>query len=76
MTLKKGGEQVKKVTMAGARVSAGLTQSDVAEKMGVSTPIVHYWETGKRPISAERFTEFCSIVGRSKSDIFLPKARN
>ena len=74
--IEKGGDEVKKVTMAGARVSAGLTQADVAEKMGVSAPIIHYWETGKRPISAERFATYCDIVGRKTSDIFLPKVTN
>lgn len=67
---------MRKVTMKGARVSAGLTQTAVAERMGVSTPMVHFWETGKQPISRERFELYCEIVGRKPSDIFLPKALN
>ena len=62
-----------KISMAGARVSAGLKQWEIAEKMGVTTPMVHYWETGKLKISEERFNQFCEIVGRKPKDIFLPK---
>lgn len=74
--MKKGGEILKKITMAGARVSAGMTQGDVGSIMGVSRVMVHYWERGKRPISTERFAEYCKIVGRRETDIFFPKATN
>lgn len=61
-----------KISMAAARVNAKLTQEQLAEKMGVSRQTVLDWENGKREIRTAYFHLFCSIVGFSESDIFLP----
>jgi len=36
-----------KITLAAARVNAGLTQTEAAEKIGVSQTTISNWETGK-----------------------------
>ena len=36
-----------KITLAAARVNAGLTQSEAADKLGVSVTTVFNWENGK-----------------------------
>ena len=63
---------MKPITIRGARVDAGLTQVDIARKMGVTVSAVSRWETGDTEMSASQFSKFCEIVGRSRDDIFLP----
>ena len=36
-----------KISLAAARVNAGLTQTEAAEKIGVSQITISNWETGK-----------------------------
>lgn len=62
----------KRITLAAARVSAGLTQEELAKKLGVSRMLVYQWETGKVPMKAAYVIAFCTITGFSESDIFFP----
>ena len=62
-----------KVTLAGARVSKGWTQQDIADKLGVSRVIVNRWETGKSEIKTAYLIAFCSLTGFSIDDISLPE---
>ena len=62
-----------KVTLAGARVSAGLTQKELAEKMGVSRDSVMNWESGKTEIRVPNLILFCQMTGFDEDDILLPK---
>ena len=55
-----------------ARSLTGMSQSEVAEKMGVSAQTITLWETGKVDISAKRFCKFCEVVDISRDDIILP----
>ena len=41
---------MKQIPMAAARIAKGLTQKELAEKMGVSRQTVLEWENGKRQI--------------------------
>ena len=61
-----------KITMKAARVSAGLTQEEIAEKMGVSRSTVIDWENGKRQIKPAYLFLFCKITGFAEDDIILP----
>jgi len=63
-----------KVTMAGARVSAGLTQVEMAEKMGVSQVSVANWESGKVVPSVLNFRKFCEIAGVPEQVVFFERA--
>lgn len=61
-----------KITMEAARVNAGLTQAELAEKMGVSRATVIDWESGKREIKTAYLYMFCGLTGFSEDDILLP----
>lgn len=62
-----------KITMEAARVNAGLTQAELADKMGVSRQTVFDWEKGKREIKTAYLYLFCRVTGFSEDDILLPK---
>lgn len=62
----------KRITLAAARVNAGLTQEELANKLGVSRMLVYQWESGKVPMKPAYVIAFCAITGFSESDIFFP----
>lgn len=59
------------VTLAGARVSAGLTQTELADKLSVSKQTVLMWERGKRTPRPYVVESIASICGFSADNIFL-----
>ena len=62
-----------KITLEAARVNTGLTQEQLAEKMGVSRQSVIDWENGKREMRTPYLDLFCQLTGFSEDDILLPK---
>ena len=52
-----------------ARVTAGLTQTEAAEKMGVDRKTFNRWETGAVEIPPARWAKFLKIVELSAKDI-------
>lgn len=62
-----------KITLKAARVNAGLSQAELAEKMGVSRDAIIAWENGKRPIRPIYLFKLCSVVEFSEDDILLPE---
>lgn len=60
-----------KITPAAARVNAGLTQRDVAEKMGVSTNTVINWENGKTVPSVSMAWRLSELYGIPLDNIFF-----
>jgi DNA-binding XRE family transcriptional regulator len=67
-----GGEYMRKISLAGARVTAGLTQKDLAEKLGVSRTSINKWEKGKQSITPIHLIAYCKICGFETDEIFLP----
>lgn len=63
---------MKKITLAGARVSAGLTQQEMADKLGVSRISIVKWETGQTPMKPAYFYAMCQVTGFDVDDIILP----
>ncbi len=61
-----------KITMAAARVNAGLTQGELAQKMGVSRFTIINWETGKVRIKPPYLHLLCEICNIPEDYIFLP----
>lgn len=64
-----------KITLKAARVNAGLTQKELAEKIGKSETTIVKWEndqTGKK-ISIENLEKLCKILNIGFNDIFLTK---
>ena len=49
------------ISMAAARVNAGLTQEEIAEKMQISRQTIVNWETGKVSPKPAQFKMFCDL---------------
>ncbi len=64
-----------KIRLEAARVNAGLTQEELAEKMGVSRQSVIDWENGKREMKPAYLFYFCNITGFEVDDILLPECQ-
>ena len=52
------GEKIKKI-----RLARNLSQSDIAEAMGVSRQYVSRWESGERNINGDQLIEYAKVVG-------------
>lgn len=61
-----------KITLAAARVNAGLTQEEVAKKMQVSKRTIINWEKGKVIPKLAQLSMLCTIYNAPKDYIFLP----
>lgn len=72
ITSERRDKEMAKVTVEAARVNAGLTQSELAEKMGVSRSTVINWESGKTEMKTAYLYMFCGITGFTEDDILLP----
>lgn len=62
-----------KMSLAAARVNRGLTQSELAEKIGVSRQAILDWENGKRAIRPVNLYAICSALEITEDDILLPE---
>ena len=62
-----------KVTLAGARVSANLTQEQMAEALGVTRQTVYLMEAGKIDIRPAYLLAWGKITGFDLRDLSLPK---
>ena len=62
-----------KMTLKAARVNAGLTQKEAAEKLGVSNKTLGDWENGKSFPNANKIKLICENYGVFYDNlIFLP----
>lgn len=62
-----------KISLEAARVNAGLSQKEVADKLNVSNKTVCSWEKGKTFPSAEYIEALCTLYGLPYDNInFLP----
>ena len=52
------------------REKAGMTQAQLAEKMGTSQGAVALWETGARMPRADKLPKLAEILGCSIADLF------
>ncbi len=60
------------ISLAAARVNAGLTQLDVAEKMHVSKQTIINWEKGKVLPKPAQLEMMCRLYNFPVDNIFLP----
>ena len=61
------------ITLKAARVNAGLTQAQAAEKMGVTKEMVSNWERGLSFPNVKRIQKIEEVYGLPYSEIiFLP----
>ena len=63
---------VNAITMKAARTNAGLTQTEMASRLGVSVSSVSAWETGTVPITARNFKLYCEYVNMSMDSVIVP----
>ena len=61
-----------KISMAAARVNAGMTQTEVANKMHLNKQTIVNWEKGRVVPKPAQFKMYCDIVGITEDYIFLP----
>lgn len=61
------------ISLAAARVNAGLTQQDVASMMKVSKNTIVNWENGKVEMKPAQFKMYYSVVGAPENIVNLPK---
>ncbi len=53
------------------RVSASLTQKQLAEKLGVLERTISYWESGKRECDFDTLIKIAEFFGSSIDDLLL-----
>ncbi len=63
-----------RISLAAARVNAGLTQKEMAEKLGVSKATIGCWERGATAPKYDQFEEFCNVCNIPASCVFLRRA--
>ena len=62
-----------KISLKAARVNAGLSQKDVADRLKVSNRTVCSWENGDTFPSADKIDTHCKLYGIAYDNInFLP----
>ena len=61
------------ITLAAARVNAGMTQKEAAKRMEVSNNTIINWETGKITPRFAQLEMLCRIYHISSDNIFFPK---
>ena len=65
-----------KITLRAARVNAGYTQDELAEKLKVSRATVNAWECGRADLKPHHLYAFCYATGVSEDDIILTNKSN
>ena len=65
-----------KITLAAARVNAGMTQEEAAEKLGIDRTTLFNYENGKTSPTMTMLTKMAEVYGISITGeyIFLPSA--
>lgn len=56
--------------LKGLRDLTGLTQAELAEKLGVSQGVVSFWEIGRNLPEASKLPELARILGCTVDDLF------
>lgn len=64
-----------KISLRSARVNAGLTQSQVAEKLAVDRTTVVNWESGKTSPTLDNAQRMCRLYGISIADLAEPNRK-
>lgn len=57
-----------------AREKAGLTQTEVAKMLNISSVSLHYYETGQRNLPKKIAIKLSNIYKVKMEDIFLPES--
>lgn len=68
--------EVLQISLAAARVNAGLSQKDVSNKLHVSTQTIVNWENGKSVPSWKNLNLICELYKISIDNLRLPIVSN
>lgn len=63
-----------KISIKAARVNAGLTQEELAKKMGVHRLTIASWEANPASMKIKEAESMCSILGVSFNQIFFDRS--
>ena len=61
-----------KISLAAARVNAGMTQAEVAKMLHKTPQTIVNWENGRSLIDMANFTVLCELYKIPQSFIFVP----
>lgn len=61
-----------KITLTAARVNAGYSLDEVAEKMQKTKGTLINWEKGRTSMKISEFEDLCNLYKISKDNIILP----
>ena len=64
-----------KITLKAARVNAGLTQAQAAERLSIDRTTLMRWESGKSSPKLADVQRMCQLYGISTADLAEPKER-
>lgn len=65
-------EKKLQITLTAARVNAGFSLDEVAEKMQKSKSTIINWEKGRTSMKISEFDDLCNLYRISKDYIILP----
>lgn len=65
---------IEAITMKAARVNAGISQGEMAKRLGKSQNTVLAWELGRKAPRVDELQAYCDECGCSIADIILPTA--
>lgn len=61
-----------KISLAAARVNAGMTQAEVAKILHKTPQTIVNWENGRSPIDTANFIFLCKLYKIPQNFIFVP----
>ena len=67
---------MEKISLRAARVAAGLTQEEMAKKIGVTRSWLQKMESGKKKIKLAYVLAWCNVTGFDEENIILPEKSN
>lgn len=65
-----------KITLAAARVNAGLTQKQAAKNLNVSNKTLNNWENGRAIPKANKIDEICALYRIAYDNIIFFDSNN
>ena len=57
------------ISLKAARVNAGMTQKDVAQRLGVTKTTIVNWEKHDNRLSFDKLNKLCSLYGIRIDDV-------
>ena len=59
------------------REAAGLSQQDMADRLGLTKMTISHWENGNRSMKASSLKDYCAVLGITAQYVFeLMEASN